>query len=68
MTQELKIISKPEATGKTEVGSYFVSNYPPFSQWKQENIPHAMAVLNQAPRVDDALGLYIHIPFLPKAL
>ncbi len=66
MTQELKIISKPEATGKTEVGSYFVSNYPPFSQWKLENIPHAMAALNQAPRVNDALGLYIHIPFCRK--
>ena len=24
------------AVGTTEVGSYFVSNYPPFSQWRTE--------------------------------
>ena len=27
-----------EAT-KTEVGSYFISNYPPYSQWKKEKTP-----------------------------
>ncbi|HEX5084660.1 MAG TPA: radical SAM protein, partial [Blastocatellia bacterium] len=51
---------------KTEVGNYFVSNYPPFSQWKPENIPDAISALNQAPRVEQPLGLYIHIPFCRK--
>src|SRR5262245_42096997 len=51
---------------KTEVGNYFVSNYPPFSQWKPENIPDAINALNQAPRVGQPLGLYIHIPFCRK--
>jgi oxygen-independent coproporphyrinogen-3 oxidase len=51
---------------KTEVGNYFVSNYPPFSQWKPENIPDAINALNQAPRVEQPLGLYIHIPFCRK--
>ncbi|MCY2992238.1 MAG: hypothetical protein NTY19_30805 [Planctomycetota bacterium] len=23
---------------KTEVGSYFISNYPPFSQWSREQL------------------------------
>jgi len=50
----------------TEVGNYFVSNYPPFSQWKPEFIGEAIAALDEAPRVQDPLGLYIHIPFCRK--
>lgn len=50
----------------TEVGNYFVSNYPPFSQWKPEFTGEAIAALDEAPRVDDPLGLYIHIPFCRK--
>ena len=50
----------------TEVGNYFVSNYPPFSQWKPEFVGQALAALDEAPRVDDPLGLYIHIPFCRK--
>jgi oxygen-independent coproporphyrinogen-3 oxidase len=51
---------------RTEVGNYFVSNYPPFSQWKPEFVPQALAALEQPPRVDDPLGLYLHIPFCRK--
>jgi oxygen-independent coproporphyrinogen III oxidase len=51
---------------KTEVGNYFVSNYPPFSQWKPENIPDALAALQQGARTDQPLGLYLHIPFCRK--
>ena len=51
---------------KTEVGNYFVSNYPPFSQWKPENTEDAIKALNQAPRPEQPLGLYIHIPFCRK--
>ena len=29
-------------TRKTEVGSYFISNYPPFSVWGREHVPAAM--------------------------
>jgi coproporphyrinogen III oxidase-like Fe-S oxidoreductase len=54
------------AQTRTEVGNYFVSNYPPFSQWKPEFVPEALDALDQAPRVDDPLGLYIHIPFCRK--
>jgi len=55
-----------EAPTRTEVGNYFVSNYPPFSQWKPEFVSEALAALNQPARVDDPLGLYIHIPFCRK--
>ncbi len=51
---------------KTEVGNYFVSNYPPFSLWTPEHVPAAMAALNQPPRTADPLGLYLHIPFCRK--
>ncbi|HKU76578.1 MAG TPA: coproporphyrinogen-III oxidase family protein [Pyrinomonadaceae bacterium] len=54
------------AQTKTEVGNYFVSNYPPFSQWKPEFVPEVLDALNQPPRVEDPLGLYIHIPFCRK--
>jgi oxygen-independent coproporphyrinogen-3 oxidase len=50
----------------TEVGNYFVSNYPPFSQWKPEHLPEVTEVLNRSPRTEDPLGLYIHIPFCRK--
>ncbi|MEK6334718.1 MAG: coproporphyrinogen-III oxidase family protein [Acidobacteriota bacterium] len=50
----------------TEVGNYFVSNYPPFSQWKPEFVGEALAALGEPPRVNDPLGLYIHIPFCRK--
>jgi len=50
----------------TEVGNYFVSNYPPFSQWKPDFVRDALAALDQPPRVNDPLGLYIHIPFCRK--
>src|SRR5262245_32122665 len=50
----------------TEVGNYFVSNYPPFSQWKPEFTGAALAALDEPARVEDPLGLYIHIPFCRK--
>lgn len=51
---------------KTEVGNYFVSNYPPFSQWKPEYVPRAIEALAEPPRTDEPLGLYLHIPFCRK--
>ncbi|HKY04589.1 MAG TPA: coproporphyrinogen-III oxidase family protein, partial [Blastocatellia bacterium] len=51
---------------KTEVGNYFVSTYPAFSQWRAENIPDALAALNEPARTADPLGLYVHVPFCRK--
>jgi oxygen-independent coproporphyrinogen III oxidase len=53
-------------TNKTEVGNYFVSNYPPFSQWKPENLGDALAALQQPAQTEKPLGLYLHIPFCRK--
>lgn len=46
----------------TETGNYFVSNYPPFSQWNEAHIPDFMQALGQ-PAHQQPLGLYVHIPF-----
>jgi oxygen-independent coproporphyrinogen-3 oxidase len=50
---------------KTEVGSYFISNYPPFSQWSEEGLADVRQALD-APPADVPLGLYLHIPFCRK--
>jgi len=50
----------------TEVGSYFISNYPPFSQWKRKFVPEALAAFDREPDRSVPLGLYIHIPFCRK--
>jgi len=52
-------------TTKTEVGSYFISNYPPFSQWTEEVVPEVERAMHDPPR-DVPLGLYLHIPFCRK--
>ncbi len=49
----------------TEPGSYFVSNYPPFSEWTETAIPAVGAVF-EAAATDAALGLYLHVPFCRK--
>ncbi|OFV94573.1 MAG: coproporphyrinogen III oxidase [Acidobacteria bacterium RIFCSPLOWO2_02_FULL_64_15] len=53
---------------QTEVGSYFVANYPPFSVWTEEAVGRdAMPALRTAPGATPVpLGLYLHIPFCRK--
>ena len=50
---------------KTDVGSYFISNYPPFSQWTESQLHHVESALTQPPS-EVPLGLYLHIPFCRK--
>ncbi|MBM4012488.1 MAG: coproporphyrinogen III oxidase family protein [Planctomycetes bacterium] len=49
----------------TEPGSYFVANYPPFSQWR-EDAAATVAAAFDAPPTDVPLGLYLHVPFCRK--
>jgi oxygen-independent coproporphyrinogen-3 oxidase len=51
---------EPQAT---TVGNYFVSNYPPYSFWRPENVPAARAALESPAPAGVPLGLYVHIPF-----
>ena len=55
-----------DTTSSTEVGSYFVSNYPPFSLWTRENVPEILSALNSPPDASVPMGLYLHIPFCRK--
>ena len=32
---------------KTDVGSYFISNYPPYSQWTNEKLPEVEKALKK---------------------
>ena len=48
---------------KTEVGSVFVSNYPPYSFWTETAVADAHRALATPPVDDRSLGLYLHIPF-----
>src|SRR6185503_467997 len=52
---------------ETEVGSYFIANYPPFSVWTREAVEKdARPALAAPPAKDVPLGLYLHIPFCRK--
>jgi oxygen-independent coproporphyrinogen-3 oxidase len=52
---------------QTEVGSYFVATYPPFSVWRPEFVERdAMPALAAPPVSGVPLGMYLHIPFCRK--
>jgi oxygen-independent coproporphyrinogen-3 oxidase len=57
----------------TEVGSYFVANYPPFSVWTADAVARAalpalrLTIDDGRSTIDDPpLGLYLHVPFCRK--
>jgi oxygen-independent coproporphyrinogen-3 oxidase len=52
---------------QTEVGSYFVATYPPFSVWTSAAVAsEAMPALHRPPAAGVPLGMYLHIPFCRK--
>lgn len=55
-----------ETAVATEVGSYFISNYPPFSLWNRDRVPEIRAALAAEPDRSVPMGLYLHIPFCRK--
>jgi oxygen-independent coproporphyrinogen III oxidase len=59
-------MTMPLSEERTEVGNYFVANYPPFSAWTPEHLPAADAALDRSPDSGTPLGLYLHIPFCRK--
>jgi oxygen-independent coproporphyrinogen-3 oxidase len=54
------------ASDRTEVGNYFIANYPPFSVWKKDAVEADARPALGAPAGDVPLGLYLHIPFCRK--
>jgi oxygen-independent coproporphyrinogen-3 oxidase len=63
-TKDPATSAKPKS--KSETGSVFVSNYPPFSHWSKESVSDALKVMDQKPTTGTKLGLYLHIPFCRK--
>ena len=59
---------KPDVETKedTKAGNYFVSNYPPFSFWGEEDVPCVESLLNSPTPGKAPLGLYYHVPFCRK--
>jgi len=61
---------EPATAGKetveTEVGSVFVSNYPPFSSWGPQHVPAIADALSRPAARETDFGLYMHIPFCRK--
>ncbi|MGA2134689.1 MAG: coproporphyrinogen-III oxidase family protein [Bryobacteraceae bacterium] len=53
-------------TEETTAGSYFVSNYPPYSFWSPSHVRDVFAALDRPPAPGTPLGIYLHIPFCRK--
>lgn len=51
---------------ETEVGSYFITNYPAYSVWDNSYVSAAHDVLHREPDRSIPLGIYTHIPFCRK--
>lgn len=70
LAMSLPLDAPPPATTKppekTEAGNYFVSNYPPFSFWKPDQVPALEAVMQSTAPANVPLGIYFHIPFCRK--
>ena len=51
---------------QTDVGSYFVANYPPFSVWSAAPVATDGVAAQESHPADVPQGLYLHIPFFRK--
>ena len=58
--------STPAVKSSTLAGNYFISNYPPFSFWTDDQKLEVEVALNSEPVPGTKLGLYHHIPFCRK--
>jgi oxygen-independent coproporphyrinogen-3 oxidase len=55
--------STPGKTHKTRAGNYFISNYPPFSFWSEDQADEVRAAYEKDAVPGTHLGVYHHIPF-----
>ena len=60
---EIAPVATPD---QTDVGSYFVANYPPFSLWSKDAVETDARPALASVAADVPLGLYLHIPFCRK--
>jgi oxygen-independent coproporphyrinogen III oxidase len=62
----IEILEHETAHDDTEVGNYFVANYPPFSYWDAETAKTVRGLLDQPQKPGVPLGIYFHVPFCRK--
>src|ERR1700760_1824174 len=62
----LEILEQEKKHDETEVGNYFVANYPPFSYWDAETAKTVRGLLDQPQKPGVPLGVYFHVPFCRK--
>ena len=62
----IEILENEKAHDETEVGNYFVANYPPFSYWDAETAKTVRSLLDQPQKPGVPLGVYFHVPFCRK--
>ena len=55
-----------ETREETKAGNYFIANYPPFSFWKEDDLPCVDSLLKSPMPGTAPLGLYYHVPFCRK--
>jgi oxygen-independent coproporphyrinogen-3 oxidase len=55
-----------ETKKDTRAGNYFISNYPPFSFWSEDQATAVRSAFENPPVPGTPLGLYHHIPFCRK--
>ena len=58
--------TKSKTNDSKDVGSVFISNYPPFSAWTPDAAPAFHQALAREPQPNTPMGLYLHIPFCRK--
>jgi oxygen-independent coproporphyrinogen-3 oxidase len=61
-----ELVQDSQHEQKTTAGSYFVSNYPPYSFWDAGRVTEAFAAIERPPAAGTPLGIYVHIPFCRK--
>jgi oxygen-independent coproporphyrinogen III oxidase len=65
MNNEPTIPAAPKKSS-TLAGNYFISNYPPFSFWSEDQKVEVEVALNSESVPGTKLGVYHHIPFCRK--
>ena len=66
MTESTFIKPDYQTEDETKAGNYFVSNYPPFSFWNDEDVPCVSSLINSPSPGNAPLGVYYHVPFCRK--
>jgi oxygen-independent coproporphyrinogen-3 oxidase len=62
----IEILEHETQHDDTEVGNYFVANYPPFSYWDAGTAQTVRSLLEKPATPEVALGVYFHVPFCRK--